>query len=480
MVSTRTIALERTNSRRTVCEGKRPVSSHFPRRVALVALAAAILAGPAPASAKTRTYTYTSPAVTLGGFETRLPKVRVRAPRVNGYVRSMDTRLIDSRGRAVGLRSVMLHHIVFINAGRPGTRRKRGSCRGRSGEPFYGTGEEHQRLILPRGYGYRLRRGDRWRMQAMLMSHTLRVRRVRVQYRIRVVTGRRLVKVRPFWIRANGCATTHPSYPVRGGGPPGSSDTKTWTWKVPVTGRIVAAGGHLHAGARDMFLSDPACGDRRPLDTAPRYAPPDDLVYRMRPILHEPGPVSTRFFLSADGIPIHRGQELSLTGVYDGERPRTSVMSIMHVYVAPTHKPRVACPPVPADAKRFFLRKRGSSEPPHTRVPLSALGGDGRIRPIDELPGPIRVVDGPATVDIRGSRFTPRRVSVPEGETLTWRFGDRRPHNAYFANGPGLISAPTRRRGSVYTVKLERPGTYQLFCYLHPVTMHQEVIVRPR
>ena len=56
----------------------------------------------------------------------------------------------------------------------------------------------------------------------------------------------------PYWIRANGCETIQPSYTVPGGGGPGSTYERTWTWNVPMTGRIVAAGGHLHGGARSM------------------------------------------------------------------------------------------------------------------------------------------------------------------------------------------------------------------------------------
>ena len=50
----------------------------------------------------------------------------------------------------------MLHHVVFNNDGPRGGPGKTSSCPGRRGEPFYGTGEERQRLMLPPGYGYRV------------------------------------------------------------------------------------------------------------------------------------------------------------------------------------------------------------------------------------------------------------------------------------------------------------------------------------
>jgi plastocyanin len=250
-----------------------------------------------------------------------------------------------------------------------------------------------------------------------------------------------------------------------------------------MNGRIVAAGGHLHAGAKNMTLREPDCQDRLLLHNAPRYAPSSHLAYTLKPILHEPGPYSTSYFLSRRGISVRKGQRLRLTGIYDGEHPRTGVMSIMHVYVAPGRATAQPCAPIPSDARQFQFRNRGRdgrAGPPYTRVGFSALQRDGRIRPIDELPGPIRQFSGDAVVDVRGGRFVPDRVEATVGSTLTWRFRDRDAHNAYFANGPGVISAGTKRRGETRTVLLQRPGRYQLFCYLHPITMHQEVFVKPR
>jgi hypothetical protein len=95
---------------------------------------------------------------TLGGFETKTPKTWVRAPQVDGYLTHMDARLVRANGRRVPISRVMLHHIVFLNSSSAAAR-NRTSCGGRSGQPFWGTGEERQKLILPPGYGYRLRAG---------------------------------------------------------------------------------------------------------------------------------------------------------------------------------------------------------------------------------------------------------------------------------------------------------------------------------
>ena len=234
----------------------------------------------------------------MGQFNVEFPREWVKAPPRDGYIVGMSARLVDTRGRVVTINDVMLHHVVFFRR-RPDPAAS--ACSGKHQEAFYGTGEENQTLQLPPGYGYRLRRGDRWRMNAMLMSHGARSVRVRVEYRVAVVTRERLQGVVPFWVRANGCGSST-SYPVWGDGGSGSTDTRTFAWKVPFDARIVAVGGHLHGGSKDMWLSQPACAGRRLLDTAPRYGMPDHPYYTTRPLLHEPGPIDTRYFVSKTGI----------------------------------------------------------------------------------------------------------------------------------------------------------------------------------
>ena len=41
------------------------------------------------------------------------------------------------------------------------------------------------------------------------------------------------------------------------------------------------------------------------------------------------------------------------------------------------------------------------------------------------------------------------------------------------------MGSPTLTGGRRYERSFNVPGVYQLFCYLHPMTMHQELTVRP-
>ena len=207
------------------------------RRALLIAVLALFVLAPA-ASAKLKTYTLRYGPVRMSGFNVKFPKAKVPTPRVNGYIVHMNADLVNSKGRKVTIRDVMLHHLVFH---RKRESKVRNACSSPHGEAFYGTGEERQQLRLPPGYGYRITKHDSWRVTAMLMSHATPAYNVYIQYRVTVETGRRLIPVHAFWVRANGCSPTV-SYPVYGGGTPGATDYRHHDWTAPYDGRIVAVG----------------------------------------------------------------------------------------------------------------------------------------------------------------------------------------------------------------------------------------------
>jgi plastocyanin len=442
------------------------------------AVALALSLVPATASAATTSYTLRSKPFEVGGFETIYPKVQVKTPKRSGYITYMYARLMYAPGRPVPLKHVMLHHIVFINGGHPGGPQKDTTCPGRVGEPFWGTGEEHERLYLPPGYGYQVHADDRWNMQAMLMSHNLQARRVYVEYRVKLVTGRRMQRVRPMWIRANGC-TQWPSYEIDGGGAAGATDTRTYQWRIPFNGRIVASGAHLHGASKGLAISEPDCGGRTIIRHDARYGLPGDEVYRIRPLLHEPGPIATGYFMSSQGIPVRRGQKIDVTGFYDGEHPHSGVMAIAHIYVAPDATVKDACAPLPSDAHILWTRSDGRDSVPYEPLPFNAIGADGKVHEIARPAGDEVVAAGDATVKVGDSFFDAANLSIPLGATVTWRWTGHLRHNVFIAGGPRDVHAPSSDRGYVYRRRFQVPGTYRMFCFLHPITMHQVVDVRP-
>jgi plastocyanin len=375
------------------------------------------------------------------------------------------------------MQKVMLHHIVFINAGHPGGQPKATTCPGRRGESFWGTGEEHERLILPQGYGYRIDRRDRWRMQTMLMSHNIKPQTLYVRYRYTVVTGRRLWPVRPLWIRANGC-TSYPSYSVPGGGGPGSTNVRSYDWRMPLSGRIVAVGAHMHGSAQKMTLTQPDCGDRTLVTNHPRYGFAGDPVYHVRPILHEPGPVATGYMLSESGIPVHKGDVLRVTGYYDDDYPHPQVMAIEHVYVAIDRSVGPGCHTIPADKSYFWTRKRGRLHGPRQAIPFNVYDyRTGRIHTIARPPGRAVFGGDAATVKVADDGFHPANLTVNDDATVTWSWSGYNRHNVYYADGPRELSSASLKAPAKYQVRFDVPGTYKLFCWLHPITMHQIVTV---
>jgi plastocyanin len=448
-----------------------------PRPVLLCIAIAFALVAAAPAGAATRHITLRTGPYTVQGFQTIWPNVAVRNTGVDGYITRMDAALVDRRGHAVRINKVMLHHVVFIDSGR-----RYNACRGRKGTPFFGTGEENEQLVLPPGYGYRTHRGDDWRMVAMFMSHELQAKTVYLRYRVTVITGppaRRMTDVLPMWLRADGCKV-EPAYDVNGDGDPAQHNLQTAAWRMPVDGRIVAAGGHLHGGAYDLRVTQPRCGDRTLIHNAPRYGEPSDLVYHVFPVLHEPGPISTGWQLSKAGIPVRKGELLNVTGDYDQSEPHGRVMAITHLYVARDSNVPAGCPRLPSDIRTVWSRPRGRSLPPRVTIPLSRLNSRGRVVSVDRPPGDEVVSDTPDTaVGTTLQAFAPANLSIPTGASVTWRFDDDYAHNVSLASGPRGVYSPNFHQGATYTHQFTVPGTYKLFCYLHPLTMNQVVTVRP-
>ena len=455
------------------------------RRIAAVILLVmgALLGGataPAPAAAQdSREVVMRAGPYTLGAFETLKPKEIVKTPKIDGYITYMFARLVDENGEAVQIQRVMLHHVVFINRGRFAGDRKP-KCGARFGEPFYGTGEETQALELPEGYGYRSRPKDKWKMQTMLMSHSNQAQRVYVEYRM-IMTRAKQVPVEPFWVRVTNCRND-PSYSVPGGEPPGSVHLRSKLWTVPRNGRIVAGGAHLHGGAHDITFRQPGCRGRRLLGSDPAYGLADHISYNVKPVLHEPGPINTAWFMSREGIPIRKGEKLRVTAAYDAEQMHGGVMAVWHIYVAPLRaKPATKCPPLPADRVEKKIDAPVRESPPKVHVPLTHLQ-DGVPTTLEHPPGQLGFFDSPLDrpiVDVNYGKFQQVNMSIAAGTTVTWLFNDPVPHKVQAANGPRAMGSPTLADGGRYERQFTAPGVYQLFCYLHPMTMHQELTVRP-
>ena len=447
------------------------------RRAAVLALAMLALAtASASAAETTQTFRYGPIRIAPYGMDERDYVTGMPGPQVDGYLTGGSARLVDAQGRPVSQARVMLHHLVFSNAGARLGERRNPTCDriqlfdsltevpGLS-EPFAGFAEERVDERLPAGYGYPIRAADQWVGTWMLMNHRSRPETIYLEYTSTIVTGEARQPTYPLWLDVGGCGLD-PIFDVPGGGRRGATVSRSVTVPAPFTGRIVAALGHLHGGGKSTVLTQPGCGNRELLRSTPTWGGPRSLPYRIRPILHEPSPVAMSTVRSQQGFPVHAGEPLTLTANYDAALPHTRVMGIMGLYVAPDASVPDGCGPLPSDVE--VARIPGPSTPPAFRTPVA--------RP----PGETELLGRAATVDVSAFAFAPANVAVRRGTTVRWRFWDDALHNVTLADGPRGFSSPNLNDGREFSTRLTRPGVYRLFCSLHAATMTATVTVLPR
>jgi plastocyanin len=291
-----------------------------------------------------------------------------------------------------------------------------------------------------------------------------------------------ITNVHPYWLDVRNCRAD-PVFDVPGGGKPGSTYSQDFNYTMPESGRIVATGGHVHGGAKELTVSEPDCGNRVVTQSRPAWGMPDHPFYHVRPILHEPGPISMSRFTSQQGYPIARGQRIRLRATYDNHLPHTRVMGITGVYIAPQDVPP-GCAPPPTDSQTVQPAQAAGipfrTATPVFKVPLTGLDRHGKAHKIDRPPGKTVKLRSGSTVNVRNFSFAKPNVELPQGGTLDWRFSPFTLHNVTLANGPRGFSSVNLNEGRRFKFKFTKPGTYRLFCGLHPVRMSQTVTVRPK
>jgi hypothetical protein len=387
--------------------------------------------------------------------------VPMKGPSDPGWITSIKVDVVKKRSataKALSIQDVMIHHIVLhapdAKWGNPAV-----NCFSH----FFAMGEEAQEMPKTGDYGIAnmTAGGDApsWFLTHMLMNHRAYDLKVYVRTRI-TYSDTPKTELTPLWIDTAGCHPD-PTYTVPGGGKKGSSHTDDAIWTVPEDGRIVGAQGHLHGGGRYQTVTNLSCGNRRMWRSQAYYAMPDHIFYRVRPILHEPSPVSMSRVISPGGIPVSEGDQLRLRAVYDNQIPHTRVMSIMVAYMAPGETEPCADPPADLDTQDVPRHYRKPY--PVSRVPLMAPPR-----------GPFRPFDG--AIDVVDYSFEDRRIVVKKGTAVTWRFDGGRNHDVSVANGPRGFSSPWIQQGE-FTYTPRKRGTYGLFCTLHPGLMSQELKV---
>jgi len=462
------------------------------RFIPLVLAAAASLLLASPAAAETKTETYTVGPITVGPYQVRQAiDFAIPKPAEDASITAMDVDVVDAPGgQQVPIDRLMLHHVVFANLGRVLGERRDGTCSTFTsldsistlpavGERFYAAGEERARLALPPGYAYQSYGADTWLLTWMLMNHRAETDTAYIQYHVTYDTEPKTA-VKPYWLDMKNCLSD-PVFDTPGGGERGSTYRRSTHWTVPESGRIVAGGGHVHGGAKNLVLQREACGREGHVYTSrPLWGNPDHPFYNVRPILHEPGPVNMSGFVSQEGYHVSRGEKLRLDANYDGELPHTRVMGIMLVYLVPDDSVSGGCTPPPADLAEYASSAPGRSSPPRFRVPLTGIGPDGLARTISKPPGKRRSVASGTTIEVGSEYFSMPNVALKAGGLLKWVFEGSTLHNVTVASGPRGFSSVNLNGSRDFRKRLRAPGTYKLFCGLHPVSMSATVKVVPK
>ena len=454
------------------------------------------------------------PLNSVGGFDVVQNAVEAPRPPAAGHVVEMAADIVDGDGEPIPINRLMLHHIVFLNTGRPDQ-----SCMqdikvfdGMTAVPpferFFAAGEERAKMKLPAGYGYDLSDqtpdngfNDRWIVLYMVMNHQKTTETdAFIEYTMKIDDSPAIESVIPWWLDVANCSAD-PIYNVKGDGEADEQSVRSADFQLDQSrlgasgGRIVAAGGHVHGGAYQLDLTRPNCEQEPFFSSMPKWGGANHPFYTVRPILHEPGPVNMSAFTSSEGYPIRAGEPLRFDSIYDDSQPHTRVMGISVAYVAPDSSVQ-SCGPDPTDVDYF------GPDPPQAppgqdpyrddpipfEIPLVSEDTTDPIgyEEINKPPGELKEYRDGTKIKVTNANELPKpNIKIHKGDTLKWKFRNSTSnlHNITLANGPEAIGSPNLSLDQagdprVFEKKFKTPGQYKLFCALHPTLMHERVVVK--
>ena len=229
---------------------------------------------------------------------------------VDGWVRGFRLRVLDCAGNEVS--KTRLHHSLLLHLGRPEL-----MC------PIYerlgAFGRETEDIVMPRGVGIKLANGDSLGWLAAWMPVTggdRVVLELTIPY-LPATTNPRPVEIVPVGFDVRYEAGEGASYDV----PPGRS-TRERVFQMPLSGRILVAGGHLHDYARSMTLTDVETGK---------------IIVNVRPRLDDRGRMirveRNVYGAVGDGVKLEAGRRYRLSVTYDNPTGDTLVQGAMGILV---------------------------------------------------------------------------------------------------------------------------------------------------
>ena len=243
---------------------------------------------------------------------------------MNAWLLAYMPRLVDANGGSVP--GLVLHHTAFWN-----TSRSDFLCPNKE-EHIFGAGTELTNWAEIPGYGYRVQKGDRIRIETMVHNPTPTsydhvYLEVKIPYAAAPEPGANasaapaIKSVYPAWMDVQSCGSS--GYDLKPG-----ENKNTGTVPVKYDGILLAAGGHMHDYAQQIVLQDVTRNETvLTLD-----AKTDDKGQLLSmPVVS---------FSDRGGYKFVAGDQLRITATYDnttGKPLRQGAMGIVVGYFLPTH-----------------------------------------------------------------------------------------------------------------------------------------------
>ena len=241
---------------------------------------------------------------------------------VDAWLLGYAPRLVDANGHAVPGR--VLHHTAFWNENRSDF-----LCPNKE-EHIFGAGGEMTNWAEVPGYGYRVQKGDKIRVETMIhnptdTSYSNVYLEVSIPYK-QADSGANLKSVYPAWMDVKSCGNSGYDLPA------GNSE-KTGDVTVKYSGILLGVGGHMHDYGKQLVLTDATRKDT--------VATLDAKVDEHGELISMP----TVLFLDKGGYKFSAGDVLKISATYDnssGKLLRDGAMGIVVGYFVPDNDAAMA------------------------------------------------------------------------------------------------------------------------------------------
>lgn len=155
--------------------------------------------------------------------------------------------------------------------------------------------------------------------------------------------------------------------------------------------------------------------------------------------------------------------------------PDTTVARDRPDSIAPARAPRDAIPVPTRTDSAARARAPRDTVPAPARADSDARAERPPRAPVPSGPAAPRKPPARVTAAMRGMAFTPRRIEIAAGGTVTWRNNDQLPHTV--TANDASFSSPMILAGGTWSHTFSKPGTYAFYCTPHPF-MRGVIVVR--